>query len=44
MEVSYVPPGKDVLVLRVLKGDLRAEQGRGAILFDRQKGLLVRGD
>jgi hypothetical protein len=44
IQASYVPPKNDLGVLRVVKGALKAEQGKGEIQFDLQKGRLIRGE
>jgi hypothetical protein len=44
MQGNYVLPKTDLGVLRVLKGTIKPDVGQGEILFDPQKGLLIRGE
>jgi hypothetical protein len=43
IKTSYKPPANPNELLRVIKGELRGEDGKGAIVFDVAKGRLVRG-
>ena len=44
VKADYVAPKGDLGVIRVVKGALKSEGGKGEILFDVAKGRLVRGE
>lgn len=42
--MTYTSPSGDGAVIKITKGNLKAEDGKGTFLFDADKGRLVRGD
>ena len=36
--------GKDLTLLRVIKGELKADDGDGQLVFDSRSGRLIRGE
>jgi hypothetical protein len=41
--MTYMPPTGEGAVVKVIKGSLKAEQGKGSFLFDAAKGRLIKG-
>jgi hypothetical protein len=41
--MTYAPPTGEGAVLKVIKGSLKAEDGKGVFLFDAAKGRLIKG-
>jgi hypothetical protein len=44
VQMMYVPPPKDAGLFRVVKGELKADGGKGQVLFDARLGRLIRGE
>jgi hypothetical protein len=44
VQMSYRPPAKDAGLFRVVKGELKADGGKGQVLFDARLGRLIRGE
>jgi len=44
MQTTFVPSTKDLGLIRVVKGTLETMDGKGKVLFDRDKGMLIRGE
>jgi hypothetical protein len=44
VKAKYVKPQQDLGVLEVVKGDVRTERGDGVVLFNADKGMLIRGE
>jgi hypothetical protein len=42
--MTYIRPGGEGALVKVVKGNLKAEDGKGTFLFDSDKGRLIRGD
>ncbi len=42
--MTYSPPSGEAAVVKVTKGKLKAEDGKGIFLFDGDKGRLIRGE
>ncbi len=41
--MTYMPPTGEGAVVKVVKGSLKAEEGKGTFLFDSAKGRLIKG-
>lgn len=41
--MTYMPPTGEGAVVKVVKGSLKAEEGKGSFLFDSAKGRLIKG-
>jgi Family of unknown function (DUF6263) len=44
IKMSYRPPADNTELFRVVKGALKAEEGRGTIVFDSERGRLIRAE
>lgn len=42
--MTYAPPSGESAIVKVVKGKLKAEDGKGTFLFDSVRGRLIRGD
>jgi uncharacterized protein DUF6263 len=41
--MTYMPPSGEGAVVKVIKGSLKAEEGKGSFLFNTAKGRLIKG-
>jgi hypothetical protein len=44
LETTFAPSTQDLGLIRVIKGTLQTDDGKGTVYFDRDKGMLIRGE